>query len=195
MRQTKHFVFLLGMFLIGAPALAAPDADARKAIALFKIAFEGRCAADAFTPGYLDDTEGVAFDYRDPDNPSAPETQWKIYSFFCDRFHNSGSAAFILKDREGRFQVMTFAMPSVLSNAGPDQPDLMGFMTTDTLINGEFNPEDLTIFSGGAYDPTGNYYTHYKFIYDSFHFVEDQQYVIRNGKLEIKPPEKEEGEE
>jgi hypothetical protein len=86
-------------------------------------------------------------------------------------------------------------MPSVLSKAGPDEPDLMGFMTTDTLINGEFNPEDLTIFSGGAYNPTGNYYTHYKFIYDSFHFVEDQQYVIKNGKLEIKPPEKEEDEE
>jgi hypothetical protein len=194
MQPKQCCAVLLAIVLPVWPALAAPDADARKAIALFKIAFEGRCADDAFTPGYLDDTEGVAFSYRSPDDPSAPETRWTIYTFFCDRFHNSGSAAFILKDDEGRFRVMTFALPSVLSKAGPGEPDLMGFMTTDTLINGEFNADDLTIVTS-AYDAIGHFYTRYKFIHESFHFVEDQTYVIKNGRLDIKPPETEASEE
>jgi hypothetical protein len=73
--RKKYFAFLLAIWSVGAPALAAPDADAQKAVALFKIAFEGRCAADAFAPGYLEDTEGVAFSYRDPDDASARETR------------------------------------------------------------------------------------------------------------------------
>ena len=69
MRQPKRILILLGALLVGTPALAAPDADTQKAIALFKVAFEGRCADDAFTPSYLDDTEGVPFTYRMSERP------------------------------------------------------------------------------------------------------------------------------
>ena len=197
MRQPKRILILLGAMLVGTPALAAPDADAQKAIALFKVAFEGRCADDAFTPGYLDDTEGVPFTYRMSDDASAPEYKSIIYTFFCDRFHNAGSAAFILKDKDGKFAVLSFAMPSSKWSSDPNAPDgvrydgLQGFMTTDTLINVEFSLDGLTIASGN-HESLGDYYDSYRFIDGSFQFVESERYEIKNGKLELKPPTEEE---
>lgn len=200
MRQTNYSAFLLGVFLVAGPALAAPDADAQKAIALFKIAFEGRCAEDAFTPGYLDDTEGVAFTYRMSDDASGAEYKSTIYTFFCDRFHNAGSAAFVFKNSDGKFQVLSFAMPSGKWSSDPNAPNglrydgLQGFMTTDTLINGEFSVDGLTIFSGN-HESLGDYYNNYRFIDGSFQFVESELYEIKNGKLELKPPPAEDQEQ
>lgn len=192
---------LLALCLVPAPASTAearPDADVKRAGALFTLAFEGRCAEDAFSTETLAGTEGVTFTYRNTtdENDAAP-SHATLYTFFCDRFHNSGSAAFILKDTDGHFQVVTFATPisTFKAETGGDgnlvPAGLAGISTTDTLLNGEFNPETLTI-SSGSYELGREYFASYAFRDGAFVFADDQSYRIKDGALVLDPRETDE---
>jgi hypothetical protein len=200
MRQIGPFLFLLGILVVWGPAHAEPDADLKKAIALFKATFEGRCANNAFTTGYLEGTESQSFSYRLSDKADAKEYKATLYTFFCDHLHNAGTAAFIIKEDDETFRVLSFAMPSSKWVDDAKAPDgrrfdgLEGFVTSDTLDNGEFRLEEMTIVSA-HHDFIGDTYLQYKFISGSFQFVEDERYEIKNGKLELKPPSTEEDQE
>lgn len=200
MRQIGVFLFLLGALMACGPAHAEPDADLKKAIALFKATFEGRCANNAFTTSYLENTESQSFSYRISDEADAKEYKSTLYTFFCDYLNNAGTAAFIIKEDDGTFRVLSFAMPSSKWVDDTKAPDgrrldgLEGFVTSDTLVNGEFRPEEMTIVSA-HHDFVGNTYLQYKFISGSFQFVEDERYEIKDGKLELKPPSADEDQE
>lgn len=195
------FAPLLVLCLVPAPASTAEagaDADLKRAGALFTLAFEGRCAEDAFSAETLAGAEGVTYTYRNTtDKNEAAPNHATLYTFFCDRFHNSGSAAFILKDNEGHFQVVTFATPiSVFrSEAGGEgnlvPAGLAGISTTDTLLNGEFDPETLTI-SAGTYELGREYFASYAFRDGAFVFADDQSYRIKDGALVLDPRETDE---
>lgn len=176
-------------------AEAGTDSDAKRAGALFSLAFAGRCADDAFSPETLASTETETFTYRNSSDEAAQTPyQATLYTFFCDRFHNSGSAAFILKDKDGHFHVVTFATPISAFKAAPGEDvglvvaGLEGFSTTDTLLNGEFNPETLTV-SSGTYEMGREYFATYAFRDGAFVFAGDQTYQIRNGALVLDPRE------
>jgi hypothetical protein len=191
-----HIVAILAACAVLPPGARAADADSAKAIALFKAAFAGRCADKAFTDEYLSGTEGIAFTYKPSPPSDEPEQKEVLYQFFCDNYAHAGSAAFILKDHDGKFQVLSFASPHVKYTSDPNADDglrndgVTGFESSDLLMNAEFDPETKTIATDN-FEGDQSYYETYVFEDEMFVFTGDQSYLFEGGILKKRPPETE----
>lgn len=178
--------------LCSAPIAQAAGTDQLRAIALFKATFQDRCAEDAFSDDMLSGTEAIPLQFRSP-YAEADEPDWSgtLYQFFCDRFAHSGSAAFVLKDPEGAFRVLSFAEPYI----GPAEPSegnklppngFVGFFASDTVLNADFDPSTRTLTSE-THDLGRDYRTSWIFIDGDFVFVGNNSFTMTNGKLVERP--------
>ncbi|MFM2279275.1 MAG: hypothetical protein RLZZ444_1506 [Pseudomonadota bacterium] len=196
----KHlFAIASGLLLLAAGPVAmaqdTPDPDIAGASALFKAAFAGRCGESAFIPDYLNSPGIFPITWKNEgEDEKTPEHKIKVFQFFCDNFAHFGSAAFIQKDEDGTFSVISLAWPfgrfvkDENAESGIRRTGMEGFAAQDIVLGGDFNREDNTI-SANTWDRYAEYYSIWRFHEGSFLFSESDAYRIENGKLEEKPAE------
>lgn len=189
---------LAASFALPAPASAA-DADdgLARAAALFKASKKGQCADFAFEDSYLASPEIYKVTYRsDYASAGEPDKSVTIYQFFCDRFAHAGSAVFISDDANNGMKIMSFAFPYIIPDKTKSEDSgslLVGFGSSDTLQNAEFDPETATLSTTNHVGNT-EYFSTYKLRDATFVFEQDGSYKIENGALSAQP-NPEQGEE
>jgi hypothetical protein len=176
---------------------AGDSSEKARAIALFKAAFQGRCADHAFAADMLAGTEPIALTYH-PSLAAAgePDHHATLYQFFCDNFAHSGSAVFILKTHEGSVEIAAFATPQSTWRPDPQREGAivrdrtLGFSATDILLNPDFDAETLTLTTEDHFGAQ-EYYQTFIFRDGMFVFTGDESHLFADGEWRKRPPETE----